>query len=168
MEGGIRVPFVIAGPQIIAGLESKTPITHSDLLPTIIDLAGLKLPLQDNMDGGSFKEILANKGKGNVKRFSEGLIFHVPYKNGIALKRAHSAIIIDDFKLIKFHDNGELLLFDLTEDLEEKNNLAESHPNKTKSLKKALDAYLSKVKAPKWQPGITWKNKPLEKINSYH
>ena len=168
MEGGIRVPFVIAGPQIIAGLESKTPITHSDLLPTIIDLAGLKLPLQDDMDGGSFKAILANKGKGNVKRFSEGLIFHVPYKNGIALKRAHSAIIIDDFKLIKFHDNGELLLFDLTEDLEEKNNLAGSHPNKTKSLKKALDAYLSKVKAPKWQPGITWKNKPLEKINSYH
>ena len=92
----------------------------------------------------------------------------MPYKNGIALKRAHSAIIIDDFKLIKFHDNGELLLFDLTEDLEEKNNLAVSHPNKTKSLKKALDAYLSKVKAPKWQPGITWKNKPLEKINSYH
>ena len=42
MEGGIRVPFVIAGPQIHAGLESKTPITHSDLLPTIIDLAGTK------------------------------------------------------------------------------------------------------------------------------
>lgn len=168
MEGGIRVPFVIAGPQILAGLESKTPITHSDLLPTIIDLAGLKLPLQDAIDGGSFKEILANKGKGNVSRFSEGLIFHVPYKNGIALKRAHSAIIIDDFKLIKFYGNGELMLFNLTEDLEEKNNLAAVLPNRVNTLEKALDSYLSAVKAPKWKPGITWKNKPIEKINSYH
>ena len=167
-EGGIRVPFVIAGPQILAGLESKTPITHSDLLPTIIDLAGLKLPLQDDLDGGSFKAILANKGKGNVSRFSEGLIFHVPYKNGIALKRAHSAIIIDNFKLIKFYDNGELMLFNLNEDLEEKNNLALSLPNKVHTLEKALDTYLSKVKAPKWKPGITWKDKPIEKINSYH
>jgi arylsulfatase A len=168
MEGGIRVPFVIAGPKIKAGIESKTAITFSDLLPTIIDLAGYKIPLREEIDGGSFKNILTNKDKGNVSRFSEGLIFHVPYKNAIALKRAHSAIIIDDFKLIKFHDNGELMLFNLNEDLEEKNNLALSLPNKVHTLEKALDTYLSKVKAPKWKPGITWKNKPIEKINSYH
>ena len=92
----------------------------------------------------------------------------MPYENAIALKRAHSAIIIDDFKLIKFHDNQELLLFNITKDLEEKNNLAQSHPHKTNTLEKALDSYLSKVKAPKWEPGITWKSKPIEKINSYH
>ncbi|MGK0379521.1 MAG: arylsulfatase A-like enzyme [Patiriisocius sp.] len=168
LEGGIRVPFIIAGPKIKAGLESKTPITLSDLLPTITDLAGYKMPLKEDLDGGSFKDILAKDGKGKVNRFSEGLIFHVPYENGIALKRAHSAIIIDEFKLIKFHDNSELMLFNLEEDLEEKNNLALSHPNKVNVLEKALDSYLSNVKAPKWKPGITWKNKPIEKINSYH
>ena len=168
MEGGIRVPFIICGPKIKAGVESKTSITFSDLLPTIIDLAGYKMPLREQFDGGSFKNILANNGSGTVKRFSEGLVFHVPYENAIALKRAHSAIIIDAFKLIKFHDNGELLLFNLTEDIEEKNNLAGSHPAKTATLEKALDAYLSKVNAPKWKPGITWKSKPIDKINSYH
>ena len=168
MEGGIRVPFVIAGPQITPGSESKTPITHSDLLPTIIDLAGQKLSLQDDIDGGSFKSILNQGANGNVSRFSEGLIFHVPYENGIALKRAHSAIIMDHFKLIKFHDNNELLLFDLNNDFEEQYNLIMSHPNELKQLKTALDSYLHKVKAPKWKPGITWKNKPIEKINSYH
>tara|TARA_B110001452_G_scaffold266463_1_gene273385 strand:- start:477 stop:1916 length:1440 start_codon:yes stop_codon:yes gene_type:complete len=168
MEGGIRVPFIICGPKIKAGVESKTSITFSDLLPTIIDLAGYKMPLREQIDGGSFKNILTNNGKGEVIRFSEGLVFHVPYENAIALKRAHSAIIIDDFKLIKFHDNQELLLFNITKDLEEKNNLAQSHPHKTNTLEKALDSYLSKVKAPKWEPGITWKSKPIEKINSYH
>ena len=168
MEGGIRVPFIVAGPEIKAGIESKTPITFSDLLPTIVDLAGNKNLNQTNLDGGSFKDILAKDGKGKVKRFSQGLIFHVPYENGIALKRAHSAIIIDNFKLIKFHDTNEFLLFNITQDLEEKKNLALMLPEKLKTLEDALDFYLKDVKAPKWQPGINWKNKPIEKFNSYH
>jgi arylsulfatase A-like enzyme len=168
MEGGIRVPFVIAGPQITPGSESKTPITHSDLLPTIIELAGQKLPLQEDIDGGSFKDILTKDGKGKVNRFSEGFIFHVPYENGIALKRAHSVIIIGHFKLIKFYDNNELMLFNIKNDIGENINLASSLPKKTSKLAFLLERYLSKVKAPKWQPGINWKNKPIEKFNSYH
>ena len=168
MEGGIRVPFIIAGPKIKAGIEAKTPITFSDLLPTITDIAGYKLPLQDDLDGGSLKNILTKDGIGKVTRISEGLIFHVPYENGIAIKRAHSAIIVDNFKLIKFYNNNELLLFDIKNDIKEKNNLAASLPEKVTQLEVLLDNYLSKVKAPKWQPGISWKNKTLEKFNSYH
>jgi arylsulfatase A-like enzyme len=168
MEGGIRVPFVIAGPKIKSGIESKIPITFSDLLPTIADIAGYKLPLKDNLDGGSLKNILANDGKGNIKRFSEGLIFHVPYENGIAIKRAHSAIIIDNFKLIKFYNNNQLMLFDVVNDIAETRNLVDSLPEKVLELELLLDSYLSKVKAPKWQPGISWKNKPIEIFNSYH
>jgi len=168
MEGGIRVPFVIAGPKIKSGIESKIPITFSDLLPTIADIAGYKLPLKDNLDGGSLKNILANDGKGNIKRFSEGLIFHVPYENGIAIKRAHSAIIIDNFKLIKFYNNNQLMLFDVVNDIAENSNLVDSLPEKVLELELLLDSYLSKVKAPKWQPGISWKNKPIEIFNSYH
>ena len=168
LEGGIRVPFIITGPKIKAGIESKTPITFSDLLPTISDMAGHKLSIKEHLDGGSFKNILINEGKGNVKRFSKGLIFHVPYENGIAIKRAHSSIIVDDFKLIKFYDNNKLLLFNIKNDIAEKNNLATSLPEKVSELELLLDTYLSKVKAPRWQPGITWKNKSLEKINSYH
>ena len=168
MEGGIRVPFIVAGPEITAGAESTAPITFSDLLPTIVDLSGIKKINKNDLDGGSFKSILVNDGEGVVKRFSEGLVFHVPYENGIALKRAHSAIIIEDFKLIKFYDTNELLLFNIKQDLEEKKNLAAMFPEKLKELEVALDTYLHKVKAPKWQPGINWKNKPIEKFNSYH
>ena len=168
LEGGIRVPFIITGPDIMPGAESKTPITFSDLLPTIVDLAGNKNLMQNNLDGGSFKYILANNGVGAVKRFSEGLVFHVPYENGIALKRAHSAIIIGDYKLIKFHDTNELLLFNVTKDLQEKKNLANILPKVLNTLEDALDSYLHEVKAPKWKPGINWKNKSIEKFNSYH
>jgi arylsulfatase A-like enzyme len=168
MEGGIRVPFIIAGPKIRAGIESRVPISFSDLLPSIIDIAGSKLPLHDHLDGGSFKKVAFKSGKGEVKRNNDAIVFHVPYENGIALKRAHSAIIVDNFKLIKFYDNNELMLFELNSDYEEKYNLAKVLIEKTKTLESTLDAYLIKVKAPKWQPGISWKNKQISEINSFH
>jgi hypothetical protein len=35
-------------------------------------------------------------------------------------------------------------------------------------LELALETYLKEVKAPKWKPGISWKQKTLEQFNSYH
>ena len=134
----------------------------------MIDLAGSKLPLMDELDGGSFKKLLFRRGKGKVNRKTNALIFHVPYENGIALKRAHSAIIIDRFKLIKFYDNDEIRLFDLGVDYEENNDLAHSYSKKAKMLELALETYLKEVKAPKWRPGISWKKKTLEQFNSLH
>ena len=76
------------------------------------------------IDGGSIKKVLFNSGNGKVKRQDNGFYFHVPYRNYIAFGRPHSSIILDIYKLIKFHDNGELNLFDLSNDIGEQNNLA--------------------------------------------
>ena len=167
-EGGIRVPFIVVGPGIEKNVESKSIISFSDILPTIIDLAGGKIKDDKDLDGGSLKNVFENHKKTKVNRNREGLFFHVPYENGIALKRAHSAIILDNFKLIKFHDNGQLMLFDLDKDLSEKIDLSLNNIKKTKELELMLDNYLIKVKAPKWMPGIDWRNIPIKKINSFH
>ena len=167
-EGGIRVPFIVVGPGIEKNVESKSIISFSDILPTIIDLAGGKIKDDKDLDGGSLKNVFENHKKTKVNRNREGLFFHVPYKNGIALKRAHSAIILDNFKLIKFHDDGQLMLFDLDNDLGEKNNLSTTNLNQALELELLLDNYLKKVKAPKWKPGIHWRNKPIKLINSFH
>jgi len=112
---------------------------------------------------------------GKITRAYKGLFFHVPYENKIALERAHSAIIIDSFKLIKYHDNGELNLFDVKNDLSETLDLSKIllkgkliNTKITRRLEKLLDDYLINVQAPKWKPGITWKENPLRIINSYH
>jgi len=165
-EGGIRVPLIIAGPGIKSGSESSIPVSGSDLLPTIIDLAGSKTIKLKEIDGGSFASILLNKNNENLNRPVDGIFFHVPYKNGIALKRPHSAIRKDNYKLIKFQDDKSLLLFDLVNDKMEQFNLADQKPEKLKELEELLDNYLIEVSAPKWQEGITWKNTPLKEINS--
>ena len=165
-EGGIRVPLIIAGPGIKKGTESATPVSGSDLLPTLIDLAGDKTITLSDVDGGSFASILLNKNNEQIKRAVEGIFFHVPYKNGIALKRPHSAVRKGDYKLIKFQDDKSILLFDLVKDKMEQLNLATQKLEKAKELEKILDNYLVEVHAPKWQEGITWKETPLKKINS--
>ena len=173
-EGGIRVPFIVMGPRVKKNRYSETPISFSDLLPTIIEIAG-NIRLKNNeLDGGSFKDILNQHNK-TVKRKTEGIVFHVPYENKIALERAHSAIIIDSLKLIKYHDNNEINLFDVKNDLSESIDLSKVFINekliKTKTairFEKLLNEYLSEVKAPKWQPGITWKENSLKTINSFH
>ena len=173
-EGGIRVPFLVMGPRVKKTRYSETPISFSDLLPTIIEIAGNKRLKNNELDGGSFKDILNQQNK-TVKRKTEGIVFHVPYENKIALERAHSAIIIDSLKLIKYHDNNEINLFDVKNDLSESIDLSKVFSNekliKTKTairFEKLLDEYLSEVKAPKWQPGITWKENSLKTINSFH
>jgi len=173
-EGGIRVPFIVMGPGIKKTRYSETPVSFSDLLPTIIEIAGNKRLKNNELDGGSFKDILNQQNK-TVKRKTEGIVFHVPYENKIALERAHSAIIIDSLKLIKYHDNNEINLFDVKNDLSESIDLSKVFSNekliKTKTairFEKLLDEYLSEVKAPKWQPGITWKENSLKTINSFH
>ena len=165
-EGGVRVPLIIAGPGIKRGTESATPVSGTDLLPTLIDLAGNKKIKLAEIDGGSFASILLNKTNQNIKRPVDGIFFHVPYKNGIALKRPHSALRKGDYKLIKFQDDKSILLFDLVKDKMEQLDLANQKPAKAKELEKILDNYLEDVNAPKWQDGITWKNTPLKEINS--
>ena len=166
LEGGLRVPLVIAGPGIEFGNESQVPVSGSDILPTIKDLAGKSNFKLNEIDGGSFKSILLDPSKLKVKREVDGIFFHVPYKNGIALKRPHSAVRKGDFKLVKFQDNGELFLYNLTVDKKESQNLVYHNPKKAKELEKLLMNYLKEVHAPKWQEGITWKGLPLSEINS--
>ena len=167
MEGGVRVPFIITGPKLKSNTYSNVQISFSDLLPTIVDLAGNKKLIDKKLDGGSFKNILFGK-KSKINRNIDGLIFHVPYKNKIALDRPHSAIIIDNLKLIKFYDNNETRLYDLSNDLSESTDLSTKKIKLARKLENKLENYLSSVKAPKWKPGITWKNVSIYKINSFH
>ena len=166
LEGGVRVPLIIAGPGIKNGSESAIPVSGVDLLPTLMDLAGNKKIILTEIDGGSFASILLNKNNEQIRRAVDGIFFHVPYKNGIALKRPHSAVRKGDYKLVKFQDDKSILLFNLVKDKMEQLNIATQKPEKAKELEKILDNYLIEVHAPKWQEGITWKKTPLKEINS--
>ena len=102
-----------------------------------------------------------------VLRPNTGMAFHVPYQNRIALNRAHSAWVSGHYKLLKFHDNGEVRLFDLEQDLEEATDVVRQFPELARDMEADLMAYLKQVEAPRWQEGITWKKDPFRSLNPH-
>lgn len=54
---GTRVPFIIAGPGIRSGCRIKAPVSHLDLIPTLLD--GLGIPIPADMLGTSLMPILS-------------------------------------------------------------------------------------------------------------
>jgi hypothetical protein len=96
------------------------------------------------------------------------MAFHVPYRNKIALNRPHSAWISGNHKLLYFHDDGEVRLFDLEDDCGETQNLATALPLRAEAMKESLFSYLNAVSAPRWQEGITWKGEPFSTFESTH
>lgn len=168
MEGGLRVPFIVAGPGIPPASHSFCHVWGADLLPTIVALADSLHHPPDSLDGGSFSDVLLNGGREEVERPENGMAFHVPYRNKIALNRPHSAWIRGEYKLVLFHDNGEVELFDLKTDFEEQFNLSEEFPDLARELESELLDYLDEVDAPRWQEGITWKSAPFHSFESIH
>ena len=142
-EGGIRVPFIVRGPDIQPGSVSHEPVAGYDLLPTFYELAGGEKPLPMDIDGGSFCHVLENAGSGKVKRSLDGLVFHRPH----LLAMSHSALRVGDLKLVVNWQSGERELFDLSTDIGERKSLAAVMPDKTSEMFAQLSNYLKSVNA---------------------
>ena len=145
LEGGIRVPLLVKGPGIAANTTSNVPATGVDLFPTIASLAGLK-SLPTGIEGGSLLPILKSGGTGVVKRSREGLFFHFPhydFDNG----GPASAIVLGNWKLIKFYETGSVQLYDIAKDPSERTDVALAQPEKRADLEKRLTDYLKEINA---------------------
>jgi arylsulfatase A-like enzyme len=138
-EGGIRVPFIVRGPGIKAGIQSDVPVAGWDLLPTINELAGNKQKIP-GIDGGSLVSVLKNGGQGKVERPSADFYFH-RYNNGYP----HSAIIAGDYKLIKFWKTKKTELYNIKNDLGETNDISKLETSKVTELDGKLMKYINEV-----------------------
>ena len=144
-EGGLRVPTIISGPGVKRNTYCDVPVIQWDLLPTFHDLSGSKAPIPTGVDGGSLRNVFAKANKGQVDRPIPGLIFNYPYYAAAPV----NAIIVDNYKLMRHLNTGEVRVYNIKNDLAEKFNLAERSPELVASLSKKMDSYLDKVDAPK-------------------
>ncbi|MCH2065255.1 MAG: sulfatase [Roseibacillus sp.] len=142
-EGGIRVPFVVAGPGIQPGAQCDVPIVQWDLLPTVHDYAMSDQPLPADLDGGSLRNVFESGDKGKVSRPVEGLVFHYPCYFAPPL----SVIRLGDYKLMEHLLTGEQKLFNVARDYRERTNLINKYPQKATELKAVMSSYLESIDA---------------------
>ncbi|MEI8206018.1 MAG: sulfatase [Kiritimatiellales bacterium] len=55
-DWGVHIPLAIAGPGVVSGIESVALVSHVDLMPTILDFAGIEIP--KTVQGKSLRPIL--------------------------------------------------------------------------------------------------------------
>jgi len=145
-EGGLRVPLIINGPGIDKNSFSNVRTSGVDLFPTIAQLAGIRQNLPKGLEGGSLVPLLANTRRGKVKRDREELVFHVPHYDKDS-RGPVSVIILGKYKLIRVYETDKRLLFDLSKDICERNDLADIMPEKVEELDQRMAEYLKEVDA---------------------
>lgn len=122
-EGGIRVPFVIAGPGVVnPGRTNNTPVHLVDLFITILELAGMNTATTltnttNAVDSKSLLSVLQNQPDVPRYNFSE---YYSPM-TGVAANSGRT-IRNSDYKFITL-TNGSKFFFNLSADPYEKTNL---------------------------------------------
>lgn len=140
-EGGIRVPTVITGPGIAPGSQCDVPIVQWDLLPTFHDLCESEAPLPDGVDGGSLRDVFENSNAGTVNRAAPGIIHHYPCHYHPPI----SSVIVDDYKLMRHLNSGEVRLFNIRSDYREEHDLTVTMPEKAEELDTIRQSYVDAV-----------------------
>ncbi|MCD6339127.1 MAG: arylsulfatase [Verrucomicrobia bacterium] len=133
-DGGHRVPCFIrwlAGG--IGGGKDVRPITaHFDLLPTLAELCGLRVPERVQLDGRSLAPLLRNPQAAWPKRT---LFAHVQ-RQEIPPKWIRSAVMTDRWRLV----NGKEL-YDMSRDPGQQEDVAAEHPDTVARLRREYEAW---------------------------
>lgn len=135
-EGGHRVPAIAWSPgKFKAGIVNDQPVFSMDFLPTILDFINAE-PAGENIDGVSFKDLLLTGDK-----LPERDLFW-SYGNKNAMRSG-------DWKIVSNVIKGEekIELFNLSEDISEKTDLAEQNPEMVKLLGQKLERWQQEVSA---------------------
>jgi arylsulfatase len=106
-EGAIRVPMIFRGPAIAKGIRTQALMENADILPTLLQLIGEKVPY--GVQGLSQAPVLEGKSAGERDSI---VCSYDAHDRGIHLKTLCSG----RFKLNVFADESYGELFDLRED----------------------------------------------------
>jgi arylsulfatase A-like enzyme len=147
-EGGTRVPCIVVWPGLTkAGTRSEARIQTTDFYPTILNQLGIALPKNHVVDGTDMTGALEGKKYNRKPMFT-----FFPHAPKVPDWLPVSVNVHDgDWKLIRLFYQGEngahdYKLYNLKEDLGEKNNLAVKYPDRVKHMDKLIEDYLKSAK----------------------
>jgi len=128
-EGGVRIPLILQGPGLPRAVVSDIPGITDDLLPTLLELAGL--PSIEGLDG---QDLLG------VPEPERPFFWHFPHYPGGG-NRPSGAVRFGRYKLIEWYETGKIELYDLETDVGETTDLSGTMPDQASALLTRLRAW---------------------------
>ncbi|WP_158261169.1 MULTISPECIES: sulfatase-like hydrolase/transferase [Pirellulaceae] len=142
-EGGIRVPFVMQWPgKIAAGKVVDEAVIALDIFPTAMSAAGVSQSPGLPLDGTDLMPFLTGKTP------------TPPHKTLFWKSGANWAVRDGNLKLVvATGGSGEPELYDLSQDAEEKVNIATQHPEQVKKMETMYMEWKKDFPTPTWGGG---------------
>ena len=133
-EGSCHIPLEIMGPGIRFGQTLDQPVGWHDLMPTILDLAGLEVP--ESVDGRSMAPLLKEGKDDSWRSYMHGECVHFYHstderntapegKHNYFFEKGSQYLTDGKMKYIWYVTSGKEQLFDLENDFKELHDLSE-------------------------------------------
>lgn len=136
-EGGIRVPFIVNQPGKVPVQKLDNIIYFPDVMPTLAALADATGNLPAKVDGMNLLPLFYGKALDTDSRL---LYWEFPGKQRAARK--------GDWKVVTVQKDAPLELYNIREDMNELNNLAEKYPEIVAEFEKEMKKM--HVPSPNW------------------
>lgn len=136
-EGGVRTAFFFRYGKRYTP-RKVDPISSSiDVLPTLLDLCGVKRPAGPELDGRSLRPVL----EGKTEAWQDDRLLFT-YRGG---REGNGAMYPGAVRSQRFNLINGTELYDLVNDPGEKTNIASENPEKAMQLRKAYEAWFRKA-----------------------
>ncbi len=158
-EGGLRVPFCMRWDgRIKPGQTVRHPAISLDILPTAIAAAGAEIDPAWKLDGVDLVPYVTGEKTGR------------PHEVLTWVWGARKAIRVGDMKAISLNAGKSFMLFDLSKDVSEQNDLAATQPEKLKTLIEKHRAWESGLTPQKWgwNKALGYRDPEFAKPRPYH
>jgi len=138
-EGGHRVPAIAWWPgRIEAGRITSELAISLDVMPTLLDLAGVDGPSNRVMDGMSLAPLLFEEASDEERQ-----LFWA-HGDQLAMRSGPWKLVL---RAPGQPGNGQPALYNLEQDLDESHDLAEKYPGRVRTMRAALRAWQEDVEA---------------------
>ncbi len=150
-EGGQRVPCLMRGPGIPAGTVCDELTGTIDVLPTVAAVTGQPLPEGKRIDGMD----VSGLWMGTAERSPREEFVHYTSRGEVeGIRQGNWKLLVKKPRGPRNSKRGpappkppQILLFDLSEDVGEQNNLAEEHPETVNRLRERMEQLDAEITA---------------------
>lgn len=144
-EGGVRVPTIVRWPGVTqAGSVCDEPVMTIDYYPTLLEVTSSPGDQVHNtsVDGRSITSVLRDP----LSTLDRDLYWHYPHYHAGG-DSPYSAIRSGDWRLVEFHEDNRVELYNLAKDLGEQDDLAAAVPDEVARLRGKLHTWRKQVGA---------------------
>jgi arylsulfatase A-like enzyme len=143
-----HIPCMIAAPGLKGGRTVDALLQPPDILPTLLELAGLSIEPPEPFHGRSFAPLLRGERQKSLHDYAISAQFLRRNSGAVPPKAETPVVYTERWAYVPIGAEGRRELYDLAKDPLAESNVARANPKIVRQMHRHLKDWLRKMKAP--------------------